>query len=90
MRGIIPRPIPWRSRSFWQPVGYGLTALWMIAILSITHEDVRHPLFSLIFAVPLAGWIIGIAAAHVIVRYWPARPPPPGPSTERHSPPDRP
>ena len=90
MRGLIPRPIPWRSRSFWQPVGYGLTALWMIGIVAVTDEDIRHPLFSLIFVVPLAGWIIGIAAARVIARYWPARPPDPDPSKRRPAARDRP
>ncbi len=90
MRDLIPRPIPWRSRSFWQPIGYGLTALWMIGIISVTHEDVRHPLFSLIFVVPLAGWIIGIAAARVIARYWPPRPPGPAQARRRPAPRDRP
>ena len=90
MRGLIPRPIPWRSRSFWQPVGYGLTALWMIGIIAVTREDVRHPLFSLIFVVPLAGWIIGIAAARAIARYWPPRQAGPAPSKRRPAPRDRP
>ena len=83
MRGLFPRPIPWRSRAFWQPVGYGLTALWMIGILAITREDVHHPLFDLIFVVPLAGWIIGIAAARLIARLWPPRPPDPARSTRK-------
>ena len=90
MRGLLPRPVPWRSRSFWQPVGYGLTALWMIGILSITQEDVRHPLFSLIFVVPLAGWIIGIVVARVIARYWPPQPTGPSTATRRPAPRDQP
>lgn len=71
---LLSRGIPWRSRAFWQPVGYAATALWMAAILAITGEDVHHPLFDLLFSVPLAGWIAGIAAAWIVNRLWPEKP----------------
>ncbi len=69
---FLLRNIPWRSRALWLRIGYGATALWMVAILVLTGEDVHDPLFRLIFDVPLAGWIIGVIAARLIARRWPA------------------
>jgi hypothetical protein len=67
----FPDGIPWRSRTFWHPVGYALTAIWMMAILAITGNNVRDPLFDYFFSVPLAGWILGLIAARVVNRFWP-------------------
>ncbi len=66
----------WLKRRIIIPIGYAATALWMGVILTITHEDANHPLFKLIFTVPLAGWILGIAAARLIARLWPRETPP--------------
>lgn len=71
IESLPPEGISWRSRRLWHPIGYAATALWMGAILAITREDADHPLFKLIFTVPLAGWILGIAAARLIRRLWP-------------------
>ncbi|HXQ67096.1 MAG TPA: hypothetical protein VN980_11020 [Alphaproteobacteria bacterium] len=76
MPSLLPQGISWRSRRLWHPIGYAATALWMGAILAISHEDSNHPLFKLIFTVPLAGWFLGIAAARLIGRLWPREPPP--------------
>jgi len=70
----FPDGIPWRSRRFWHPLGYALTAIWMIGILIIVQNDVRHPLFDYFFSVPLAGWILGLVAARIVNRVWPERP----------------
>lgn len=75
MQSLLPQGISWRSRRLWHPIGYAATALWMGVILAITHEDANHPLFKLIFTVPLAGWILGIAAARLIGRLWPKETP---------------
>ena len=58
--GGARRPIPWTK------VGYGLTALWMLIVLGVTGNDVTHPFFNYIFAVPLAVWI----GALVLGRLW--------------------
>lgn len=68
----FPDGIPWRSRAFWHPVGYGLTALWMVVVLVAIQNDTSNPLFDYLFAVPLAGWIAGIIAASILNRFWPA------------------
>ena len=54
------------SRRFWQPLGYALSAAWMIGILVLTNGNSRHPYFDYIFIVPLIGWAIGIALAFAI------------------------
>ena len=69
----FPEGIPWRSRQFWHRIGYALTALWMICILIIAKNDVLHPLFDYFFSVPLAGWILGLIAARIVSRVWPAK-----------------
>ena len=71
MAAPSPHRLSWRSRSLWLRLGYGATALWMVAILVVTHESPRDPLFGLIVIVPLGGWFVGIAAALVINRLWP-------------------
>lgn len=71
MPSLLPEGFSWRSRALWLRGGYAATSLWMIAVLVITRQDPRHPLFQLIFIVPLAGWILGIAAAKLIKRLWP-------------------
>ena len=75
MASLLPQGMNWRSRRLWHPLGYGATALWMATVLSLTHEDANQPLFQLIFIVPLAGWILGIAAARLVARLWPAATP---------------
>lgn len=42
----------------WTKAGYGLTALWMIVVLTVTGADPRHPFFDYIFIVPLACWLV--------------------------------
>jgi len=68
----FPNGIPWRSRTFWHPIGYVLTAIWMILILTITGNNVRDPLFDYFFSVPLGGWILGLIAGRIANRVWPA------------------
>lgn len=56
-----------RSRSFWMTVGHFATAGWMGYVLWRTGGNIRDPFFDLIFVVPLAGWIAGLAIARIIV-----------------------
>ncbi len=56
----------WRDRGIWHPVGYGLTALWMLLVLTVTEADVRHPFFSTIFIAPIGGWLLGLLLARLI------------------------
>jgi len=72
MARLLPQGITWRSRRLWHPLGYAATAAWMVVVLNLTHEDTNHPLFRLIFIVPLAGWILGILAGKAVGRLWPA------------------
>ena len=58
-------------RRLWHPLGYGATALWMAVVLTLTHEDANHPLSQLMFIVPLAAWILGIAEGRLVGRLWP-------------------
>jgi len=58
----------WRNRGIWHPVGYGLTALWMLLVVMVTEGDPRHPFFNTIFIVPLAGWILGLLLARLTAR----------------------
>ncbi len=58
----------WRDRGIWHPVGYGLTALWMLIVLMVTEADVRHPFFNTIFLVPIGGWVLGLLLARLIAR----------------------
>ena len=39
----------------------------MIYVLWRTNGNVSDPLFELIFVVPLAGWIAGLAVARIII-----------------------
>lgn len=59
--------VEWRSRRFWVTVGYTGSAAWMLLVLAVTNGDVGHPFFATIFLVPLAGWIIGLVIARVVV-----------------------
>ncbi len=59
-----PHPGKDKRRPTWITVGYGLTAAWMLYVLSKTGGDMRHPFFDYLFIVPLAGWI----AAAIMVR----------------------
>lgn len=65
---IAPPPAPplLLDRRFWHPVGYGLSALWMIGMLIVTNGNGKDPLFKYFFTVPLAGWIVGIAIGFAI------------------------
>ena len=56
------------SRRFWQPLGYALSAAWMVGILIVTDGNSRAPLFNYIFIVPLIGWAVGIALGFLIRR----------------------
>ena len=59
--------VEWSSRRLWMTVGYVGSAAWMLFVLALTNGDVRHPFFDMIFIVPLAGWVIGLAVARVVV-----------------------
>ena len=50
------------------PVGYGLTALWMLLVVTVTEADPRHPFFATIFIVPIGGWVLGLLLARLIAR----------------------
>ena len=50
-------------------VGYGLTAVWMLGVLAYTEGDTRHPVFDLIFIVPLGAWIVCLTAARLVRRF---------------------
>ena len=59
-------PIDWRSRTTWHAIGYGLTAVWMLLVLVVSGNNPEHPLFTFIFIVPIAGWLIGISIGRVL------------------------
>ncbi|MGF1641373.1 MAG: hypothetical protein ACFCUO_10540 [Rhodospirillales bacterium] len=56
----------WRSRRTWTIVGHFGTAAWMLFVLARTGGDVADPLFDLIFVVPLAAWVSGLAVARIV------------------------
>ncbi len=58
----------WRDRGIWHPVGFGLTALWMLLVVTVTEADVQHPFFNTIFIVPIGGWLLGLGVARLIAR----------------------
>jgi hypothetical protein len=66
-------PRDWRDRGLWHPIGYALTAAWMLVVVVVTESDPAHPFFDTIFIVPITGWILGLAIARLIGR----RPRPP-------------
>ena len=39
----------------------------MLVVLAVTNGDVAAPFFNTIFLVPLAGWVIGLVIARVVV-----------------------
>lgn len=47
-----------KSRSFWNRLGYILTAGWIGFVLVATNGDSKATLFNIIFLVPLAAWIV--------------------------------
>ena len=47
-----------KSRSFWNRLGYVLTAGWIIFVLLMTNGDGNAPLFDTIFLVPLGVWLV--------------------------------
>ncbi|RCK26526.1 hypothetical protein TH8_07290 [Thalassospira profundimaris] len=53
---------------YFKIMGYLLTAGWVGFILAASGGDTAHPLFDYIFVVPLAGWIIGMIVARIIVK----------------------
>lgn len=59
--------LDWRSRRTWHPIGYGLTALWMLFVLWLSGGDPGNPAFNFIFIVPIGGWVLGLAIARLIV-----------------------
>lgn len=67
-RNIDWRKINWRSRVLWHGLGYAVSAAWMLYVVVATGNDVRAPLFSYIFAVPLALWIGGLLVARLLRR----------------------
>ena len=58
----------WRDRSVWHPLGYGLTAAWMLLVVVVTEAETKHPFFDTIFLVPIGGWLIGLLIARVLTR----------------------
>ena len=61
-------PPLWRSARLWRPLGYFASFAWIAAILIATEGNTRAPLFQYVFIVPLAGWVVGLAAAAIIKR----------------------
>jgi|GEM_PF-3237780 len=61
-----------KNRSFWNRLGYILTALWIAFVLLATEGNSEAPLFSTIFLVPLGLWLIII----VLIRYFENTAPP--------------
>jgi hypothetical protein len=59
--------VEWSSRRLWMTVGYVASAAWMLLVLAMTNGNVRDPFFNMIFIVPLAGWVIGLVIARVVV-----------------------
>lgn len=64
---IGPGPT-WRSGKLWHRIGYAFTAIWIVGIILVTGQDVTHPLFDLIFIVPLGFWIVGLTIANLLKR----------------------
>lgn len=59
--------LAWQSRRFWITVGYAGSAAWMLLVLAVTNADVSDPFFNTIFLVPLAGWVLGLVIARLVV-----------------------
>ena len=53
----------WRRREPMHQIGYILSAIWMGGIVVATKGDTKHFLFSYVFLVPLAGWVLGLGIA---------------------------
>lgn len=66
------------ARPRWHRIGYALTLAWIVAVMAVTGGDPAHPLYDLIFTVPLAAWIVAIIIDRVARRRHARR----GPSTE--------
>jgi len=47
-----------KKRSFWNRLGYVLTAGWIGFVLLATNGDGSAPLFNTIFLVPLGLWLV--------------------------------
>jgi len=47
-----------KNRSFWNRLGYILTALWIAFVILATEGDSEAPLFNTIFLVPLGLWLV--------------------------------
>jgi hypothetical protein len=47
-------------------IGYAVTAVWMLGVLYYTGGDVRHPVFDLLFVVPLGGWVVALTVGRVM------------------------
>jgi len=58
----------WRNKRSWHLAGVILTALWLTGVAIRTGGDPAHPLFTYIFIVPLAGWLLLLGATHLIER----------------------
>jgi hypothetical protein len=59
-------PRDWRDRKLWHPIGYALTAAWMLVVIGVTGADPGHRFFNTIFIVPLVGWVLGLVVARLI------------------------
>ena len=62
---MTDRPTPFS----WTKIGYAVTAAWMLFVVVYTDSDPKHPLFSFVFIVPLAGWITAIAVIKVVTAF---------------------
>lgn len=53
-------------RETWVKLGHVATAAWMVFVLWRTGGEISHPLFDLIFLVPLIGWIAALTIARLV------------------------
>lgn len=52
----------------WMKIGYYLTFGWIGLVLLITHGNRAHPLFDLIFTVPIVAWILAVLIAKFVFK----------------------
>jgi len=73
---VSGRRVDWRSARLWQPIGYAITAVWMLYVVVATGGDPAAPLFDYIFIVPIGLWASGIVVAWALRRFFPPSSPP--------------
>ena len=56
----------WRNKKTWNKAGVIFTVAWFTYVAVETRGNTSHPLFDLIFLVPLGVWIVIVAAARIL------------------------